>query len=320
MPAKSDHGPGGARVDIDRRNAVSVPSHAMAHAPAAIGTLARRLLPLALASAVVATGCAPPSATTSARLTDVEEEYADALGHAYAVARSVPMDVDEIVEQNIDHTLNGETDSSNIVRTLQEAQQVLASMAAELRQPAPYTMDSLAEGNERAAKVLEEAYASCIDVVLKETTESWGKDALSGLFGVGGGADSVAAKARILSCVGSEGQKVRDAVDAGMGALRAKQDEILSGRSQAPENGCFIATAAYGTASATQIDVLRDFRDDVLLQSAAGRDYIGFYYAASPPLAQYIAEREWLRTLVRQWLVEPAVAGCQALRRFGPDD
>ena len=70
---------------------------------------------------------------------------------------------------------------------------------------------------------------------------------------------------------------------------------------------CFIATAAYGTASAEEIDVLREFRDDVLLKSEAGRDYVGFYYAVSPPIADFIASHEWLRTGVREGFVDPIV-------------
>ena len=70
---------------------------------------------------------------------------------------------------------------------------------------------------------------------------------------------------------------------------------------------CFIATAAYGTSSAIQIDVLRDFRDEVLMASPAGRDYVGFYYAVSPPIADFIARHECLRTVVRECVIDPIV-------------
>jgi hypothetical protein len=196
-----------------------------------------------------------------------------------------------------------------MVRARQEAHVVLSSLARTLREPTPYTMDSLVETNESAAAVFEDAYTSCIDLILRETTGVWGSDALRDLFGAGDPGTSMAARARILACVGSEGDKVKTAVSRGLGALRAKEEEIKSGRAQKPEDSpdCFIATAAYGTGSAVEIDVLRRFRDEVLLKSAAGQDYVDFYYAASPPVAGYIAEREWLRTVVRELLVDPIV-------------
>ena len=70
---------------------------------------------------------------------------------------------------------------------------------------------------------------------------------------------------------------------------------------------CFIATAAYGTPTAEQIDVLREFRDVVLLESTVGSQFIALYYQLSPPVANFIAGNELLRTLVRELLVDPIV-------------
>lgn len=268
----------------------------------------RRLLLVTLVLLPFLPGCAGLSGPPVAKLTDVEAEYADSLALIYASAASVPMDVDEAIRQNIDYTLSGQSNSANMVRALQEAHVVLSGLARTLREPTPYTMDSLAETNESAAAVFEGAYTSCIDLIAKETTSTWGSDALRDLLGAGPDR-SIAAKARILACVGSEGDKVKTAVNSGLGALRAKEEAIKAGRAQMPEENpdCFIATAAYGTGSAVEIDELRRFRDEVLLLSEAGRDYVDFYYAASPPVAAYIAEREWLRTLVRELLVDPIV-------------
>jgi hypothetical protein len=74
-----------------------------------------------------------------------------------------------------------------------------------------------------------------------------------------------------------------------------------------PSGGCFIATAAYGTPTAKQIDVLREFRDVVLLKSTAGSQFVALYYQLSPPVADFIAGNELLRTLVRELLVDPIV-------------
>jgi hypothetical protein len=70
---------------------------------------------------------------------------------------------------------------------------------------------------------------------------------------------------------------------------------------------CFIATAAYGTPTAEQIDVLREFRDAVLLESAAGSQFVALYYQLSPPIADFIAGNELLRTVIRELLVDPVI-------------
>ena len=47
---------------------------------------------------------------------------------------------------------------------------------------------------------------------------------------------------------------------------------------------------------------LRIFRDEHLLTNAAGTWLVEFYYRHSPPIADYIRERELLRILVRSML------------------
>jgi hypothetical protein len=74
-----------------------------------------------------------------------------------------------------------------------------------------------------------------------------------------------------------------------------------------PSGGCFIATAAYGTPTAEQLDVLREFRDVVLLESTVGSQFVALYYQLSPPIADFISGSIFLRTLVRELLVDPIV-------------
>ena len=71
--------------------------------------------------------------------------------------------------------------------------------------------------------------------------------------------------------------------------------------------GCFIATAAYGTPMATEIQALREFRDEYLLTNPVGKALVNFYYEVSPPIAEFITDHPSLKPIVRAGLV-PAVA------------
>lgn len=67
---------------------------------------------------------------------------------------------------------------------------------------------------------------------------------------------------------------------------------------------CFIATAAYGgrDKDATfghEVEVLRDFRDQYLMNTAVGRAFVRAYYIASPPLALAIVDHPAIRAAIR---------------------
>jgi nitrous oxidase accessory protein NosD len=70
---------------------------------------------------------------------------------------------------------------------------------------------------------------------------------------------------------------------------------------------CFIATAAYGTDTAKEIDILREFRDEVLLPDRLGAKLVSLYYQVSPPIANFVSQHEVLRTAVRVGFVDPVV-------------
>jgi hypothetical protein len=70
---------------------------------------------------------------------------------------------------------------------------------------------------------------------------------------------------------------------------------------------CFIATAAYGTRAAAEVELLRELRDKVLMQNMAGQAFVRLYYRISPPLAGFISSHGVLRTLVRELVIEPVV-------------
>lgn len=71
------------------------------------------------------------------------------------------------------------------------------------------------------------------------------------------------------------------------------------------KDGCFIATAAYGSPMAQELDLLRGWRDVELSSIYIGRVFIGVYYRLSPPIARFIEKRDVLRMITRTLLIIP---------------
>ena len=76
---------------------------------------------------------------------------------------------------------------------------------------------------------------------------------------------------------------------------KTRVDEITGTNS----GGCFIATAAYGTPFANEIDVLREWRDKTLQTTIPGKSFVKTYYKYAPRVAKYIENREFLKGLTR---------------------
>jgi len=67
--------------------------------------------------------------------------------------------------------------------------------------------------------------------------------------------------------------------------------------------GCFIATAAYGSPLAPQVQHLRTFRDRFLMPYSLGQWFVDLYYRYSPPLAETLRQHDDLRAVVRTGLL-----------------
>ncbi len=80
--------------------------------------------------------------------------------------------------------------------------------------------------------------------------------------------------------------------------------------------GCFIATAAFGSPLAPQVQLLREIRDTYLLPYGPGRAAVQAYYAASPPIADVIRRSGALRAIVRLGLTP--IVGWAAIGLWSP--
>ncbi|MCW8837989.1 MAG: hypothetical protein OQK11_04720, partial [Thiovulaceae bacterium] len=81
----------------------------------------------------------------------------------------------------------------------------------------------------------------------------------------------------------------------------AEEDNIKEGEEELFE-GCFIATAAYGSYFESHVKVLRDFRDNILLTNSFGKKIVDFYYRNSPYIASKIAMHSGAKNIIRQML------------------
>ena len=100
----------------------------------------------------------------------------------------------------------------------------------------------------------------------------------------------------------------------------AKEAAELMGKKLTPENiliiqkknknvgeGCFIATAAYGTPCTAELQILREFRNEHLLKNTFGRLFVNVYYQVSPAIASLIEKHEIAKLLTRTVLIEPVL-------------
>lgn len=76
----------------------------------------------------------------------------------------------------------------------------------------------------------------------------------------------------------------------------------FSGNNSGQSEGCYIATAVYGSYDAPEVKILRRFRDEVLKQSVAGRLFIKIYYRFSPRMADKLKYKRKINILVKRIL------------------
>ena len=89
--------------------------------------------------------------------------------------------------------------------------------------------------------------------------------------------------------------------------------------STVPVSGCLIATATYGSKSASEVQFLREFRDNVIMKTFSGREFMKvfnfWYYSFSPRIASFERRCEPIRIIV-QYALYPLLVILQIAIRF----
>ena len=95
------------------------------------------------------------------------------------------------------------------------------------------------------------------------------------------------------------------ALSLGAGSASAPSNELTATPAaiepfpDLPDNGCFVATAAFGADWAAEVATLRDFRDRVLLRTAPGRALVRLYYRHGPRAAAFLESHPALKPAAR---------------------
>ena len=109
----------------------------------------------------------------------------------------------------------------------------------------------------------------------------------------------------------------------GDGAAGGEGVAMPPGAAAAEGGGCLVATAAYGTELAPDVQALRELRDAALLSGPAGpalvQAFHSAYYAVSPPAADLLREHPRLGELVGAAAVAPIVHALRAAQLAAGD-
>lgn len=74
------------------------------------------------------------------------------------------------------------------------------------------------------------------------------------------------------------------------------------------EKACAIKAAVVGSPLENEIDILRDFRDGILLKSSFGRNFVNFYYYRfSPPAVNFMLKYPNTKMVLNEIVIEPAI-------------
>ncbi len=76
-------------------------------------------------------------------------------------------------------------------------------------------------------------------------------------------------------------------------------DEVLKALDKNKDGRCFIATAAFGSSSAPEVQTFYVFRDEILARWQLGQLLVQWYYFLSPPLAKILDRSSLAKKMAR---------------------
>ena len=101
-----------------------------------------------------------------------------------------------------------------------------------------------------------------------------------------------------------------------------ENDSSTENKSQDNAGGCLIATAAFGSELAPQVQQLRELRDTQLLQTESGKSFMrsfnDLYYSFSPVIADYERENPLFKEAVKI-LITPMISSLSILNYVDMD-
>ncbi|MEX0764925.1 MAG: CFI-box-CTERM domain-containing protein [Nitrosopumilaceae archaeon] len=100
--------------------------------------------------------------------------------------------------------------------------------------------------------------------------------------------------------IAGQAEEQQQAIEEGM---KKAKETIEPAQSSTPKSGCLIATAAFGSELAPQVQFLREFRDDTILTTTAGASFMSvfdaIYYSFSPTVADWERQNPFLQETIK---------------------
>jgi len=118
-------------------------------------------------------------------------------------------------------------------------------------------------------------------------------------------------------------QQMQNTVQGTQDTAASMANKVQNSSSEAAKySGCLIATASFGSELAPQVQMLREIRDNVLLQTTSGTTFMTafnqFYYTFSPTVAEWERQNVIFKEIVKS-LITPLVTTLLILNFFEID-